>query len=264
MEKFPDDRFSLRIKFQGGKMKEIRKIMAISVIGFFAFSGLTSAATVKGKVLFQGTAPKGKIIQMDQDEYCLEYYKGQDPPRFASIVVNENSTLQSVFVYIGKGVKNKIKSKQTVTLDQKGCAYAPRVFGMVAGETLIVKNGDKTKHNFHLLGKNKYNRSANAGKTIKRTIKKAGSLKLKKKKGKLKSRVMSKIKCDVHPWMVAYVGVMKHPFFSVTGEDGSFEIADLPEGKYTLIAWHEKLGTQTQEFSVGKNDVKTIGFTYSK
>ena len=69
MEKFPDDRFSLRIKFQGGKMKEIRKIMAISVIGFFAFSGLTSAATVKGKVLFQGTAPKGKIIQMDQDEH---------------------------------------------------------------------------------------------------------------------------------------------------------------------------------------------------
>lgn len=254
----------LRFKFQGGRMIEFYKWITVSVLFLFTLSGIASAATIKGKIFFKGNAPKRKIIQMDQDASCLEFYKGQNPPRFASFVVNENDTLQSAFVYIGKGVKGKFKSKQSVTLDQRGCAYIPRVFGMVAGEKLIVKNGDKTKHNFHLLGKNKYNRSANAGKTIERTIKKAGSLKLKKKKGKLKSRVMSKIKCDVHPWMVAYVGVMKHPFFSVTGEDGSFEIADLPEGKYTLLVWHEKLGTQAQDISIGKGEVKSIDFTYSK
>jgi hypothetical protein len=245
-------------------MEKNLKLLTVAALVYFSFASITSAATIKGKVLFEGTAPKAKIIQMDQDKACLEFYKGQDPPRFKSLVVNENSTLQSVFVYIGKGVKGKFKSKNIVTLDQKGCAYTPRVFGMLAGETLIVNNGDKTKHNFHLLGKNKYNRSANPGKSIKRKIKKAGSLKIKKKKGKLKSKVMSKIKCDVHPWMVAYVGVMKHPFFRVTGGDGAFEIDDLPEGKYTLVAWHEKLGTQTQEFTVGKSDVKTVDFTYSK
>lgn len=247
------------------KIKIFKKPFILAIFLCFAGIGVTFGATIKGKVFFEGIVPKKKTIQMDQDPKCLEYYQGQKPPLFSSLVVNENKTVQSVFVYIGNEVKGKFQtSKQPVVLDQKGCRYLPRVIGMMAGQELHVTNKDATKHNFHLLGKNKYNRSARSGKLIKRKIKKAGSFTLKKKNGTLKSQLMSKIKCDFHPWMSAYLGVMPHPFYSITRQDGTFEIPNLPQGKYTLVAWHEKLGTQMQAFVVAQNEVKTLNFTFSK
>ena len=130
----------------------------------------------------------------------------------------------------------------------------------MAGQKLKVSNSDQTKHNFHLLGKNKYNRSAGPGKTISRKIKKAAKLKLRKGK----SRVMARIKCDIHPWMVAYVAVMPHPFFSVTGQAGTFEIKDLPAGEYTLAAWHQKLGTRTAKVTVPADGAVTVNFEFSQ
>lgn len=224
-----------------------------------ALAGAAPAATLRGTVLFKGTPPKAKVIKMGQDDYCVKYYRGKPTQRSEAITVNGNHSLRWVFVYIQKGAKKKFKApSQAALLDQQGCLYTPRVLGMMAGQKLTVKNGDRTKHNFHLLGKNRYNRSAGPGKTISRKIKKAARLKLKKGK----SRVMSKIKCDIHPWMVAYVGVMPNPFFSVTGKTGEFEIKGLPAGDYVLAAWHEKLGTLTQKVTVGAKDIE-LNFAFS-
>lgn len=245
---------------KAGAMKKPTVIAVAILFGAAMFATSPSAATLKGNVRFSGKPPKVKTIRMKKDPVCVEFYQGKKPPRTESTVINENSTVRWAFVYIQEKVKNKGKKPAPPSLDQQGCLYTPRVFGMMAGQKLKVTNSDSTKHNFHLLGKNKYNRSAGAGKTVTRKIKKAGSLKLKKGK----SRVMAKIKCDIHPWMIAYVGVLPHSYFSVTGASGEFEIKGLPAGEYTLVAWHEKLGTLTQKITVGGDETKTTDFTFKR
>ena len=241
-------------------MKYQIMIVSAALLGAALFAASPSAATLKGKVRFDGKPPKAKPIRMEKDPACVASYQGKEAPRAQSTVINENGTVRWAFVYIQEKVKAKGKKPPSPALDQNGCVYTPRVFGMMAGQKLKVTNSDSTKHNFHLLGKNKYNRSAGPGKTVKRKIKKAGSRKLKKGK----SRLMSKIKCDIHPWMIAYVGVLPHSYFAVTGQDGEFEIAGLPAGEYTLVAWHEKLGTLTQKVSVGGDEAKSTDFTFKR
>lgn len=242
-------------------MKIIAIVLAVVGACLFVWVGAASAGTVKGKVMFKGGAPKAKRIKMGQDDYCVKYYQGKSAPRSEATSVGDDGSLRWVFVYVQAGIDKKFKAGgEKATLDQQGCMYSPRVFGMVAGQKLVVNNGDETKHNFHLRGKNKYNRSARPGKTITRKVKKAAKLKLKKGK----SKVMSRIKCDIHPWMIAYVGILPHPYFSVTGKTGEFEIKDLPPGEYTLAAWHEKLGTQTMKITVPASGTKTVNFEFSK
>lgn len=249
-------------------MKTNSMVMAVAGACLMLWAGATMpftamAGTVKGKISFKGSAPKAKRIKMGQDDYCVKYYQGKTAPRSESTSVGGDGSLRWVFVYVQAGLDKKLKGGgvgRKTTLDQRGCMYGPRVFGMLAGQELVINNSDETKHNFHLLGKNKYNRSAGPGKSITRKVKKAAKLKLKKGK----SKVMSKIKCDIHPWMVAYVGVLPHSFYSVTGKTGEFEIKDLPAGDYTLAAWHEKLGTQTMKISVPASGAKTVNFEFSK
>ena len=134
---------------------------------------------------------------------------------------------------------------------QKGCHYVPHVQGVQVGQPLQIVNSDSTLHNVH--GMPKQSKEFNLGMPIQ-------GMKLDRKFDK--PEVMVKFKCDVHPWMNAYVGVLDHPFFAVSGADGQYEIKDLPAGTYTVEAWHEKFGVQTQEITVTDAAAGSADFSF--
>ncbi len=140
-------------------------------------------------------------------------------------------------------------------LNQKGCMYHPHVQGMRAGQSLAIKTSDPTAHNVHGFGKvnRPFNRSQPAG---------AADIMVMMKRAEAAPPM--KVKCDIHPWMNAYVAVVAHPYYGVTGPDGSFKLGNLPPGTYTIEAWHEKYDVMEQTVTVGDNETKTLEFTYPK
>lgn len=211
-------------------------------------------ASITGKVSFEGDAPKAKKIKTDADPKCAEMH-ADEPLKDETVVVNENGTLRNVFVYVKGGLEGKTFDKPAtpVEIDQVGCTYTPRVFGMMAKQVLVIKNGDDTLHNIHAMPSNPGNKEFNLGQPNKG---------MEAKKTFAEPEVMVKFKCDVHPWMAAYVGVMSHPFFATTGADGSFALKNLPAGEYEVAAWHEKYGEKTQKIKVGDGEAKTADFAF--
>jgi hypothetical protein len=140
------------------------------------------------------------------------------------------------------------------TLDQNGCHYKPHVLGVVVNEPITITNSDPTTHNIHFTPKNNpdWNQSQVNGAppmTHKLAV----------------AEVLVPVKCNQHPWMKSYVGVTKHPFFAVSGEDGSFTIKGVPAGKYTVVAWHEggANGTEkTMEVTVPAKGSVTADFSF--
>lgn len=234
------------------KSSKLLVTMAASLVVAFA-SQAADSASISGKATFEGTAPKQKKIKTDADPKCAELHA--DSPLLAEeVVVNGNGTLKNVFVYIKSGLEGKTfePPKTPVELDQSGCHYIPHVFGMMAKQPLKIKNADDTLHNIHAMPSK--SKEFNVGQPNKgmETIRTFAE-----------PEVMVHFKCDVHPWMSAYVGVLNHPFYSVTGEDGTFTIKGLPAGEYEVAAWHEKYGEQTQKIKVGDGEAKTADFKFS-
>lgn len=194
--------------------------------------------TLNGKVTFDGKAPKAKPIKMSADPVCLKANK-TNAATSENLVVNESGGLANVFVYVkGNFEAPPASSLSPVELDQDGCRYTPHVVGIQTGQTLRIKNSDPTLHNVNAQAKS--NSGFNVGMATKgQTVDKSFS----------KPEVV-KFKCDVHGWMSAYVGVVKHPYFAVTDETGAFTIANVPAGDYTLVLWHEKLGEKEQPVTV--------------
>jgi plastocyanin len=209
------------------------------------------AGTVTGKASFTGTAPERTAIATDADPVC----SGLNPEPLLSedVIVNDNQTLQNVFVYVKEGLEGKTfpAPAEAVVMDQSGCHYVPHVFGVQVGQPLEIKNSDSTLHNVHGMPKN--SKEFNLGMPI---------VGMKLKRTFEKPEIMVKFKCDVHPWMNAYIGVTDHPFFDVTDEQGNFEIKDLPPGDYVLEAWHEKFGTQTQNVTVPAEGAPAADFSF--
>lgn len=218
---------------------------------FLSFSP-TLAGNLTGKVNFKGTAPKMPNIKMNADPKCVQMHGGKDFPS-EQVVVNANNTLRNVFVYVksGLGSKKFDPPKQSAVLDQKGCTYHPRVFGVMVNQPIEILNSDATLHNVHALSQ---------GKTVFNIAQPRQGMKTTRTFSK--PEVMVRMKCEVHSWMAAYIGVLEHPFFAVTDEKGNFEIKNLPPGEYELEAWHEKYGTQMMKVSVGAADTKTVDFTF--
>jgi len=208
------------------------------------------AATVTGKVTFSGTAPKPTAIKLSADPYCQKADPGLTTE---TEIVGPGGEVENVFVYVKDGLGNRTFPAPTepVTLDQKGCHYAPHVLGIMVGQPLKIVNSDNTLHNVHGLAKE--NKEFNQGQPI-QGMQMTHVFSAKE--------VMIPFKCDVHNWMNAWIGVLDHPFYAVTGADGTFTIKGLPPGTYTIEAWHEKLGSQTQTVTVGAKESKTVAFTY--
>lgn len=210
-----------------------------------------TVATVTGKVSFEGQAPAKVRIRMDAVPACTEASK--EPAFSEEVVVNDNKTLKNVFVYVKEGLGDRAfpAPAEDVVIDQKGCTYHPHVLGLVAGQKLRIKNSDPTNHNIHPMPAQ--NREWN-------TSMPPGAADLVQEFAR--AEVMIPVKCNVHPWMKSYVGVLKHPFFAVTGADGSFELKGLPPGDYTIEAWHEKYGTMQQKVTVGPKESKEVAFGF--
>lgn len=208
------------------------------------------AGDVTGKVSFQGDPPKAMRLRMNADPVCLKQHA--EPVYGEEVVVNKNGTLKNVLVYVkdGLGGKKFETPKDTVVFNQKSCLYTPHVLGIQVDQELEVKNSDPTLHNVHTLSK--VNSPFNIAQP------KQGMV----FKRKFQKPEVFKVKCEVHTWMNAYIGVFTHPFYAVTGDDGAFTIKGLPAGEYTVEAWHEKYGAQTMKVKVGATGTQTANFTY--
>jgi plastocyanin len=158
-----------------------------------------------------------------------------------------------VFVYVKDGLGDRVfpVPATPVVLDQKSCRYVPHVMGIQVGQTLDILSSDNTLHNVHAMPER--NREFNQAHQL------AG---IKHTHVFSTKEVMIPFKCDVHKWMNAYIGVLDHPFYAVTGANGTFELKGLPPGMYTIEAWHEKLGTQTQTVTVGEKQTSDVAFTF--
>jgi len=207
-----------------------------------------TAAAITGRIVFEGAPPQSAAISMASDPAC-----GAASVAPESIVV-DNGGLQNVFVYIKEPLGTQYAfdtPAEPVKLDQKGCRYAPHVVGMLNTQPLEVMNSDSTLHNVH--GMPETNREFNRGQPL------AGQKDLATF---TTPEVLIRFKCDVHPWMHAYVGVVDHPFFAVSGSGGKFDLKAIPPGTYTIEAVHEKLGRQSQTVTLGDKDAKEITFTF--
>jgi plastocyanin len=211
-----------------------------------------TAGTVQGTIALEGVAPKNEAIKMNADPVCIREAKGTQTQE-TYIVGNDGKTLGNVFVYVKDGLGNYVFDTPTESakIDQKECRYHPHVFGMRVGQPLEIVNSDPTLHNIHAMPK--ANQEFNNGQPIQG---------MKMTHTFTAPEVMVPFKCDVHGWMNAYVGVLPHPYFAVTKEDGKFELKDLPAGTYTIEAWHEKLGPMTQSVTVAAKETKDLNFTF--
>jgi len=215
-------------------------------------NGPTGTSTVSGVVHFTGAAPSNPKIDMSQESACQGKYTS--PPTDPQYVVS-GGRLGNVFVYVKSGLPNGATYAAPATdveIDQSGCLYHPRVFGVMTNQKIRIKNDDNVLHNIKAVPAT--NRGFNisqpqAGMTSERTF--------------TQPEVMVPLECNVHGWMHAWVGVLPHPFFATSDSTGSFSLKNLPAGTYTIEAWHEKLGTQQQTVTVGAGETKTIDFTFS-
>jgi len=209
-----------------------------------------TAATVTGKVTFAGTPPPAQPVKLSSDPYCEKANAGL---KTETEVIGSDGSVGNVFVYVKDGLGNRTfpAPSQPVVLDQKGCHYTPHVLGIQVGQPLQIVNSDDTLHNVHGLPKS--NKEFNQGQPI-QGMKMTHTFSTKE--------VMIPFKCDVHGWMNAWIGVLDHPYYAVTATNGTFSLKGLPPGTYTIEAWHEKLGTQTQTVTVGEKETKDLAFTF--
>jgi plastocyanin len=208
-------------------------------------------ATVRGHVAFNGTPPAPRPIDMRDEPACAEQHGDGVAANDAHEVVVNDGRLQNVFIYISEGVTGSFPaSRDPVVIDQRGCIYHPRVAGVQTGQTITFRNSDGLLHNIKAVP------AVNRGFNISQPNN------MDTQRSFPQPEVMIPVECNVHGWMHAYVGVIEHPYFAVSGADGSFSIGNLAPGTYTLTAWHERYGTQTQQLTVGPDETSEVVFSY--
>ena len=208
-----------------------------------------TTGTLSGRAVFTGAPPAIATLTMTTDKACVA---GAGPnPQSDAVLIAKDGGLKNVFVHVKEGLDPAYSFDIPTTpavLDQKGCIYTPRVIGVRAGQSLEVLNSDETLHNVHALPMK--NQEFNTTlKKVSRTF--------------TVPEVMLRFKCDVHPWMAAYVGVVAHPYFAVTDATGAFEIKGLPPGTYTVEAWHEKFGPKTATVTIDPKGAQTATFSFA-
>ena len=210
-----------------------------------------TAGNVAGTIMLEGMPPAPENIRMNADPVCVTEATNTDTDYYS---VGESGGLGNVFVYVKEGLAGRTfpPASGSVRLEQDGCRYVPHVFGIRVGQTLEVVNSDPTLHNIHATPA--MNDEFNAGQPVEHMV---------YERVFHSGEVMVPFKCDVHSWMNAYAGVLDHPYFGVTGADGSFDLSGLPPGDYVIEAWHEMLGTQTQNVTVGESATAELSFTFS-
>ena len=201
--------------------------------------------TIRGVVKFTGTPPPRAAIA---NQPCHE---GAPELKDETVIVNDNGTLANTFVYLEGVPASDGSDRAPALLDQKDCRYAPHVLAAQVGQAIRIRSSDATLHNVH------YSTTANASGNFALTA--AGS----EKTVTFLQPEFIRAKCDVHPWMTAYIGVFENPFFSVSNtNDGAYTIERIPAGSYKIVAWHEQYGRVEQAVTVKENETIDVELTY--
>jgi hypothetical protein len=210
-----------------------------------------TAGSISGSARFAGHPPARKPIDMSEDPACVNAHKGK--PYDETLVVGPKGGLANAFVYIEKGLEGKQfePPASPVVINQTGCWFLPRVVGIQTGQTLDVVNSDPVTHNIHPMAvvNREWNHSQGPGDApLQRRF--------------TKPEVMIPIKCNIHSWMHAYLGVVDNPYFAVTDSSGNFSLNNVPPGTYTIAVWQEKLGTQRQTITIPPGGHAGANFTF--
>ena len=210
----------------------------------------STVGTISGMANFAGMVPTMDAIDMTAEADCAAGY-GADGPMAQNVLVADGG-LANVFVYLSEGVSAAPASSGAALLDQVNCRYTPHVLGVQSGQDIEITNSDNLLHNINATP------TENRGFNISQP--RAGITSTQRFQV---AEVMVPVRCDVHGWMQAYIGVVDHPYFAVTGADGSYSIANVPAGDYTLTAWHEEFGTMTASVTVAAGGTAEASFDYS-
>jgi plastocyanin len=208
----------------------------------------STVGTVKGTVVFEGTPPPNKVLNVGT---CTSDVKG---PVTEDAVLVKDGKLQNSFIWIKSGLdsyKGPAAPEDPLVIDQRGCMYHPHVIGARVGQKIIFLNSDPVLHNVRSI--------AEANGTF-NDMMPTKDMRLEKVFDK--TEVPVRAKCDVHPWMSAFIGVVPHPFFAVSGQAGDFSLVNVPEGEYEIEAWHEVFGRQTQKIKVKARETATVTLTF--
>jgi hypothetical protein len=208
-----------------------------------------ATATVTGKISFEGTPPPNDKVQMSSDPYCQQH--AADYPTVETVKVSEGG-LENVIVFVSSAAAGTFPTPTTpVEINQQSCHYIPHVFTMMTNQPLKITNSDMTLHNIHAWAEK--NPQFNVGQPVKGMVNETKFA---------MPEVPLPIRCDVHKWMGAFVGVFNHPYHTVSKAGGSYELKLAP-GTYEITAWHEKFGKKTMMVEVKDNDKKDLNFSFS-
>jgi plastocyanin len=210
-----------------------------------------TTGTIDGEVRLQGEAPAMAEIRFGSFSECSTQHRGPVP---AGDVLVHDGRVENAFVYVEHGLEDRVFAipSEPVEIDQAGCLYRPRVAGVRVGQTIRFVNGDPLLHNVHGTPK------ASPGWNV--SLGRRGAVREIRVD---RPEVMVSVRCDLHPWMQGWIGVVDHPYFAVTGGDGRYRLTDLPPGDYTVAVWHERLGTQASRVTVASKATVSAPFTFT-
>jgi len=239
------------------KFAAILSVLVLVGIGTLSLNQKVSAAaegSIAGTVKLSGTAPHMRGIDMSKDPYCVKQHENS-PITMENVVVGTGDGLQNVVLYISEGLTGNEATaapSNKPTFDQKGCQYIPHVMAVDVNQEFQVITSDQTTHNIHPLpnamtGNIPWNKSQPPG---------APPI-----VASWKAPEMISVKCNIHPWMHGYHAVVKGPY-ATTDKSGAYTIHGVPPGSYTVTAWQEELGNQTQKVTVAAGKPATADFTF--
>ena len=214
-------------------------------------SAVQATGTIKGHVRLTGKSPGNVVIRMGVDPMCNKINAGKRVIQEA-VLTSPDGGLKNAFVKLQGNFPQTPVPRQAVVMDERGCVYTPRVIGMRVGQTLQIKNDDPLLHNVH--SDSEHNANINIGQAT------AGVVTEFRPKSE---EFMLRFGCDVHRWMTAYVGVVSHPYFAVSGDGGTFQIDNVPAGTQTIQVWHEAYGMLTKTVRVQAGAIANIDFSYT-
>jgi plastocyanin len=233
--------------------RSVCRIGAATLVGLLAasFAGAQSrGGTITGHVTLAGKPPGNSIIRMGMDPACADLNRGRRVIQESALVTADGSVANAFISLDGTFPPTPVPTTPVV-IDQRACVYGPRVVGVRVGQRLQIRSDDNVLHNVHSssVSSNSFNvAQAKAGAVFDFTPK--------------APEVMLKLGCDIHRWMTAYVGVVPHPYFSVSDASGHFSIANVPAGTYKIKTWHERFGEQSRSVTVRAGATVTVDFGY--